>query len=452
LTAEIAKEAAEDAEKGCGCETRSTTKNTKEILTTSWMHYVHWIAGTILALAWLSRIVEAAIGMPSVADISREEWDRNPVTSSGNPRVSIIVPARNEEETIEQSLRTLLALDYDNYEVIAVNDRSTDRTGEIMERVAANSQSENPQHQHPHPVPPKDGGTRMGHPTPTSRLRVVHHRELPEGWLGKTHAMWTATNLASGDWLLFTDADVLFKPESLRCALAYAQAEKADHVVLFPRIIMKRPGEYMMIAFFQTMFVFGHRPWKVADPKARDHMGVGAFNLVRRSVYEAVGTYERLRMEVVDDMKLGKVVKNGGFAQRNVFGADLISIRWATGAMGVIDNLTKNFFAVLSFQWWRALISAGGLVFLNLGPFLGVWLAHGWARVPYGVALLSMFFIYLGMSWRSAVPSYYFFLHPVSTVLFTYTLLRSMVLTLWNDGIEWRGTKYPLEELRKGMV
>src|SRR5579863_1216090 len=100
------------------------------------MHYFHWIAGTILALAWFSRIVDAALGMPSVADISRAEWDRNPVSSGGNPLVSIIVPARNEEETIEPALHTLLALDYDNFEVIAVNDRSTDRTGEIMERVA----------------------------------------------------------------------------------------------------------------------------------------------------------------------------------------------------------------------------------------------------------------------------------------------------------------------------
>ena len=195
--------------------------------------------------------------------------------------------------------------------------------------------------------------------------------------------MWTAANVASGDWLLFTDADVLFKPDSLRRAIVYAEAEPADHVVMFPRMIMKRPGEYMMIAFFQTMFMFGHRPWKVADPSTDDHMGVGAFNLVRRRVYDAVGTYQALRMEVLDDMKLGKVVKKSGFAQRNVFGGDLISIRWAHGAWGVVNNLTKNFFAVLSFQLWRTALSVIGLAFLNFGPFLGVWLAHGWARVPY---------------------------------------------------------------------
>jgi glycosyltransferase involved in cell wall biosynthesis len=388
------------------------------------MHYFYWIAGTILALVWISRILDAAIGMPSVADISTAEWDRKP---SGNPRVSIIVPARNEEEDIERSLTRLLALDYDNYEVIAVNDRSTDRTGENMETVA---------------------GRASAH----DRLRVIQHRELPAGWMGKPHAMWTAANAATGDWLLFTDADVLFKPDSLRRALTYAEAERADHVVLFPEMIMKQPGEFMMIAFFQTMFVFGHRPWKVADPKTKDHMGVGAFNLVRRSTYDAVGTYAALRMEVLDDMKLGKVVKNAGFAQRNVLGGDLISLRWAHGARGVIDNLTKNFFAVLSFQWWRTIVTAFGLAFLNLGPFLGVFLAHGWQRLPYAIALFCMFSIYVGMSWRSPVPAYYFLLHPVSTALFIYILLLSMCHALSNGGIIWRGTRYPLEELRKGMV
>jgi len=400
------------------------------------MTYFWWIAGIILALAWFSRIVDAALGMPSVADVSRPDWNRNPVLSAGNPRVSIIVPARNEEAEIENCLQSLLALDYENYEVIAVNDRSTDQTGEIMERIS--------QHLNSHASETAKSGT--------TKLQVIHHAELPVGWLGKTHAMWTAANRATGDWLLFTDADVIFKPDSLRRALAYAEAEPADHVVLFPRMIMQRPGEYMMIAFFQTMFMFGHRPWKVADPSTDDHMGVGAFNLVRRKVYEAVGTYEALRMEVLDDMKLGKVVKNTGFAQRNVFGGDLISIRWGHGAFGILNNLTKNFFAVLSFQSWRTLLSAFGLVFINLGPFLGIWLAHGWERLPFAIAIGSLYFIYVGLSWRSSVPPYYFFLHPISTVLFTYTLLRSMFLTLWNNGIVWRGTKYPLEELRKGMV
>jgi glycosyltransferase involved in cell wall biosynthesis len=418
------------------------------------MHWqtFHWVAGGILALAWFSRIAEAAFGMPHIADIARPEWDRRPAAANGEPRVSIIVPARNEEENIRETLTQLLALDYSNYEIIAVNDRSTDRTGQIMDEVAAALKSPSgagaPARVSAAPELPTEADKSVR----STRLKVMHISELPPGWLGKTHAMWMAGQQATGDWLLFTDADVFFKPDSLRRAVAYAEAERADHVVLFPRMIMKRPSERMMIAFFQALFVFGHRPWKVADPNARDHMGVGAFNLVRRPVYDAVGTYRALRMEVLDDMKLGKVIKNAGFAQRNVFGEDLISIHWAKGAFGIVDNLTKNFFAVLSFQWPRTVVSIVGLGFLNLGPFLGIWLAQGWARVPYAIALISLFGIYYGMSRMSEVRAYYFFLHPVSTSLFMYILLRSMVHTLWNDGIVWRGTKYPLEELRKGMV
>lgn len=387
------------------------------------MIYFHCIAGSLLALIWASRVIDAAIGVPRLADISKPEWDRSPDFATN--RVSIVVPARNEEAAVEQALRRLLSLEDANYQVVAVDDRSTDRTGQIMDAVA----SESP-----------------------DKLKVIRIHELPSGWMGKTHAMWTAAKQSDSDWLLFTDADVMFRKDTLRRAVAYAEAERADHVVLFPKIIMKRFSEKMMIAFFQLLFVFGHRPWKVADPKAKDHLGVGAFNLVRRGVYEAVGTYERLKMEVVDDMKLGKVIKNAGFRQRVVFGDDLIRIRWARGARGVVDNLTKNFFAVMSFQAWRALLSCAGMAFLNLMPFFGVIFAPGWSRVPYAIALASMFCLYGGI-WRQAeIHPWYFLLHPVSTTLFIYTMLRSTFVTLWNDGVMWRGTKYPLKELRKGLV
>ena len=345
------------------------------------MIWFHWIAGSILALAWFSRIVEAAFGMPHVTDVTSPEWNIKPVSPLGDPRVSVIVPACNEEETIRETLRRLLLVDYDNYEGLVVDDRSTDATGAIIDDVSASPEA--------HGI-----------------LHAVHIHELPAGWLGKTHAMWQASLRATGEWLLFTDADVLFKPDSLRRAITYSEREKADHTVLFPFMIMKGPGERMMISFFQTLFMFGHRPWKVSDPKAKDHIGVGAFNLVRRTAYDAIGTYKALRMDVLDDMKLGKLIKNAGFRQRNVFGADLISIRWAKGAMGVVHNLTKNFFAVLSFQWIRTLASVFGLGFLNWGPFLGLWLAHGWARLPYGVAVFSIFSIYVGMGLKSKIPFY----------------------------------------------
>jgi glycosyltransferase involved in cell wall biosynthesis len=392
------------------------------------MTYFHWVAGTILALIWISRVLDAAWGMPKVADISRPEWDPKLRSEAPRqPRVSIIVPARNEQEHIADSLVRLLHLDYDNYEVIVVNDRSSDGTDERIAEVAAR-------------------------PEAARSLRVIHLTELPNGWLGKVHAMWRGAKEASGDWLLFTDADVLFRPDSLSRALFYAQSEQADHLVLLPRMIMHSPGERSAVAFFQTLFVFGHRPWKVADPKAKDHMGVGAFNLIRGPVYDALGTFETLRLEVLDDMKLGMLVKEGGYRQRNVFGDDLISLRWVKGVTGMVNNLTKNFFALMSFEWPRALGSALTLAYLNLTPFLGIWLAPGWARLPYAVALLSIFGIYLGMSTKSDVPAYYFLLHWASGVLFVYIMLSSMLLTLVRGGVVWRGTLYPLDELKKGKA
>lgn len=389
------------------------------------MSWFYALAGWGLAAVWFSRIWGAAFGMRKVPDITRPEWKQTPATTSGDPRVSIIVPARDEGAEIERALSSLIGLDYSNVEVIAVDDRSTDATGAIMDRLAAGAEG---------------------------KLKVIHVSDLPPDWLGKTHAMWLAAGEASGEWLLFTDADVIFKPDAVRRAITYAEREQADHVVLFPRMIMKRAGERMMIAFFQTLFVFGHRPWKVADPTTKDHMGVGAFNLIRANCYQSIGTYKRLRMEVLDDMKLGKVVKQSGFKQRNVFGEDLISIRWAAGAMGVVNNLTKNFFAVLSYRWPLALISCCGLLLLNLAPFLGTAFAHGFARAGYCVALISMFAIYAGMSKKSDIPARYFLLHPISTMLFVYTMLRSMLLTLGRGGVTWRGTFYPIAALRRGLV
>jgi glycosyltransferase involved in cell wall biosynthesis len=405
------------------------------------MSYLHWITGSLLALIWLSRVIDTSLGVRTLTDISRPEWDRSPANSVGNPRVTIIVPARNEESSIEQALQRLLALHYDNYDVIAIDDRSTDRTGELMDRLIRNSNERAR-------ASTQAGVDARGY----TKLKVVHIGELPPGWMGKAHAMWSAARESDSEWLLFTDADVMFRPDCLRRAIAYAEAERADHVVLFPRTIMKRPGEKMMLAFFQLMFVFGHRPWKVADPRAKDHIGVGAFNLVRRKVYEAVGTYEALRFEVVDDMKLGKVIKNAGYRQRNVLGKDLLQIRWAIGARGVVRNLTKNFFAVMSYQSWRAIGFCIAAIILNILPFVGVLFAGGWARLPYGVALASIFFLYAGMSIYSDVRPWYFFLHPLGTAFFIYTMLRSMIFTLWNGAVEWRGTLYPLEELRKGLV
>ena len=384
---------------------------------------VWWLAGIFLAVLWTSRLVAAAFGMRQLADLTRPGWQQAP---ANGPRVSVIVPARNEQDGIEAGLRSLLALDYENYEVIAVNDRSTDSTGEIIEGLVAEASPR--------------------------KLKAVHIKALPSGWLGKPHAMWRAAQHASGDWLLFTDADITFSPDCLRRAVAYAEESKTDHLVLIPTLIMLSVGERMMLAFFNILFVFGHRPWKVADPRTKDHMGVGAFNLIRRTVYDQVGTHAKLRFEVLDDVKLGKIVKENGFTQRVALGRNLISLRWAKNAMDVVRNLTKNFFALMQFRWPRALGSCLLLAFFHWMPFLGIFLAPGWSRVGYALALLSIFLIYVGLSWTEPISPLYFILHPVAGLLFMYIMLRSTTLTLWRDGVVWRGTFYPLNELRRGLV
>ncbi|HSA93982.1 MAG TPA: glycosyltransferase family 2 protein [Terriglobales bacterium] len=382
----------------------------------------HLVLGWLLGLVWLHRLLDIGLGMRQVADIARPEWDRRPEPA---PRVTIIVPARNEEEHVETALGSLLELEYENYEVIAVNDRSTDATGVILDRLATAS---------------------------AGRLRTLHITALPPGWLGKNHAMWKAAAMATGDWLLFTDADVVFRPDALRRAMAYSLAEKADHLVVFPEVHLHTVGERMMTAFFMSLFIFGHRPWKVADPRTRDHMGVGAFNLVRRSTYDAIGTHEALRLEVIDDMKLGKLIKQGGFAQRNVIGPGLISLRWAHGAMGVVRNLTKNMFALMLFRWPRTLGAAFLLLLLNIGPFAGVPLATGWSRLGYVVAVAAIAALYARMAPPLGVNPLYFLLHPVAGLLFAYTLLRSAFHAWRHGGVIWRDTKYSLDELRRGLV
>lgn len=376
-------------------------------------------AGLLLAGVWVWHSVAGAVGMRKVPDISKPAFD--PADNPAWPRVSIIVPAKDEAESIEQAARSLLTIEYPNLEVIAINDRSNDPTGAILDRIASD---------------------RAG------CLRVLHIESLPAGWLGKTHAMHVGASKAEGEWLLFTDADVMHRPDALRRAVAYAERERADHLVLLPTVLMYTWGERLLVSFFQSLFIFAHRPWKVADPKAKDSIGVGAFNLVRRSAYEAIGGHARLRLAVVDDMRLGEEIKRHGFAQRVVFGHDLIRVRWAQGALGVVDNLTKNVFAEMKYNTALALFATTTLAMMHLGPWIGTFAATGWTRVPYAVALSSMLWSYAQSARRSGVSMGYAALHPVAAVMLTYTFLRSIAVTLRQGGVVWRGTKYSLDELR----
>lgn len=383
---------------------------------------LYWISGLLLALIWLVPTLQLALHFSEVADLTQPEW--NPLPDSPLPSLTIVVPARNEEAEIEAALRSLLQLDYPQYQIVAVNDRSTDQTGAIMDRLAAE-------------------------PASTRKLRVLHVRDLPAGWLGKVHAMWLGGQQAASDWFLFTDADCVFHPECLRRAIHYATKTATDHLVLFPTAHMKTLGERMMISFPQTMASFAMRPWKVRDAKARDHIGVGAFNLIRRSAYETIGTYESLRLEVVDDIKLGESVKKAGLRQDVVFGPELVSLRWAVGAAGVVANLEKNLFAFLRFRISLLLAVCALTFFLCVCPFLGVLLAPGWAKAGFAaaVALIALAYTFSGRYMGNS--ALLFLACPIAAIVFNFAALQSAFLALRDGAITWRGTKYPLAELKK---
>ena len=381
-----------------------------------------WISGLLLAAIWLVPTLQLALHFSEIADLTRPEWD--PSKDAVLPSLTIVVPARNEEAEIEPALRSLVQLNYSQIQIIAVNDRSTDQTGAIMERLAAE-------------------------PTAQGRLRVLHVRKLPPGWLGKLHAMWLGAQQGKGEWFLFTDADCVFHPDSLRRAVAYAIKTGADHLVLFPTAHMNTLGERMMISFPQIMANFAMRPWKVRDPKARDHVGMGAFNMIRRSAYEQIGTYEKLRLEVVDDIKLGESIKRVGLRQDVVYGPGLVTLRWAVGAFGVVANLEKNMFAFLQFRVSLVLAVCAATFFLCVWPFAGLVLAAGWARVGFAAAVAMIAIAYAFTARVTGGSPLLFLTCPAGALLFEVAVLRSAYRTLRDGAVTWRGTKYPLSELRK---
>jgi len=359
--------------------------------------------------------------MGKLVDLTNAEWDKLSRSQGPISRVAVVVPARNEAASIKQCLLSLIAQDYPNLRILAVDDRSTDITGAIMDEIEAQA---------------------------SARLRVLHIRELPSGWLGKTHAMWRGACETQSDWILFTDGDVIFREDALRRTLTYAESSRSDHLVIFPTLIMKGFGERMMLGFFGLASSLLLRPWKVKDPKARDFIGAGAFNLIRRAAYEELGTYQALRMEVIDDLKLGGAVKAHNFKQDCVVGRDLVRVRWAEGGMGVVHNLRKNAFSLLNFNWLLAILAIVAAAIYQLGPWIGLVLAPGIAKVGFAVALFSIGLLYWRMGRQFGLSPWFFLTHPLSTIMFIYALLNSAVSSLVHRGVVWRGTNYPLEEIR----
>ncbi len=373
---------------------------------------MNWLLA-LVSLFWLAVLVER--GMASRYLMSAELFRHCELEVL--PPLSVVVAARNEADTIESALASLLQVDYPGLEVVVVNDRSEDDTGELLNRMAAADPS----------------------------LRVVHNHDLPDGWLGKTHALHLGAEMATGEILLFTDADVHFEREFLRLAVAALNHLRADHLVVAPQVVTDTFWEKIAVPCFTLLFGLKFRPEVVHREPSR-FVGVGAFNMLRRSVYQRIGGHRAISLQVADDLILGKLVKREGFQQLFLI-SNQVRVRWVKGLRGIVLGLEKNGFAGTNYSLLEVVLGCTGFVLLFWLPWLawfGWWAAWpGWifqVAVAWGVARLS------GWPWWSA-----FFL-PLAGTLLAFALLRSTYLTLWRGGVLWRGTFYPLKLLKAQQI
>ena len=340
------------------------------------------------------------------------------------PVLSVIVPARDEAGTIEAALGSLLAQDYPDLEIVVVDDRSSDGTGEAVARIAARDM----------------------------RVRLVRVDELPAGWLGKNHALWRGADRARGEWLLFTDADVHFVQSTLRHAVAYATSENLDHLTMSPRLRGRGLLLRAFLAFFGYAFVTLWAAYRANDPKSGRGVGIGAFNLVRRGPYEAIGTMRALSLRPDDDIRLGRRLRAFGFRQRVLNGRDALTVEWYPSLGAALTGLEKSMYSSLEYRIVDAL---GVLVFMvatMVWPYVGVFVLGGIDRALL-LGVVACLSVGIAETYRQAIGPLDRWaiaatvLLPMSTLCFAYAVARSVFLAE-RRGVRWRGTTYPLSLLR----
>ncbi|MGE5616576.1 MAG: glycosyltransferase [Bacillota bacterium] len=373
---------------------------------------------------WLSLVVLAA----SVAIYAHVAWGwrrlgalRNVAPILPNPpRVSIVVPARDEGTTIEPALRSLLALEYPDLEIVAIDDRSADATGEILDR--------------------------LGREFP--RLQILHVRELPARWLGKNHALHLGAQLAAGTYILFADADVVLEPTSLTRAVSHCEERALDHLTILPDV----PARTLFLAFSMLMSFIGllayFRPWR-ARRSLSHGMGVGAFNLVRADAYRSAGGHERLRLQVLDDIELGRMMARPPFRQDALLGRGMVSVEIYRSAREMVRGIQKNVFSFLDYSVVK-LLAATALTFaLSVWPWIGLLATSGTTRLVNLGSALSTLVLYAHLAPRLGYVRRCLIYLPIGGVLSIFFYWQIAIATWIRGGIVWRGTFYPLAEIRR---
>lgn len=339
------------------------------------------------------------------------------------PSLSVVIAARNEQRRIGDCLESLAASEYPRIEVIVVNDRSDDKTGEIADSYAARF-------------------PRL--------FRVIHVSEVPSGWLGKCHALSTGAGQASGDFILFTDADVIFDPMALAHVLAHADRERADQVVVFPDTITYTFLEKVTTTAFAAIFVTRFNPLHAMRRRSAGYIGAGAFNLVRRRVYERIGGHRFLRLHVIDDLALGKLVKYAGGVVRLLVSGGMVRVRWQESFRQTISGFDKNAFAAMNYNPVRAVVAATLLFLVFWYGVIGLFLGPPGARILSALLLVVQpAMLYRAFRSVQHVHWIYAVTLPLGAAFISWAIIRSTAITLWQGGVRWRGSFYPLTDLRR---
>ena len=273
--------------------------------------------------------------------------------------------------------------------------------------------------------------------------------DLPEGWLGKCNALQMGGEVATGEFILFTDADVQFKATVLEKAHRYSRAEGADQFAVIPETITGSFWEKAMLNVFAMCFLLGFPPHRAMKRNSGHFLGVGAFNMVRTEMYRKIQGHRFLRLLVVDDVGLGKLIKFSGGKVRVAWGFGQVMVRWQVSLVETIRGLEKNFFASTNYSVPLASAMTVGVWIMFIWPWIGIWTGPGGARSIAAVALV----LQIAASALAAVRARFSPVHgltaQIGSVFLSIAMLRSMWMTLHRGGITWRDSFYPLKELRK---
>jgi glycosyltransferase involved in cell wall biosynthesis len=340
------------------------------------------------------------------------------------PRVSVVVPARDEETSIEACLRSLSAQTHEDLEIIVVDDDSADRTAEIVTGLAAAD----------------------------ARIRLVRLRELPPGWTGKCHALHQGVRQgnARGEWLLFTDADTVHHPASVAAALRVAIARGVDLVTLVPHLSAGSFWERLMQPTVAALIALFKRPARINDPELPDVFANGQFMLVRREAYERAGGHQAVRGKVLDDTELARSVVRAGGRMWIALARELFATRMYEGLTDLVRGWTKNFYMILGSRPGRVLLAATTALVLSLWPAVsglaalaGLITGADFWPAAWQVAALAVYLVVLAFQailrglnrWYPACTP----LAPLANLVAVVVLLRSAWLHRGGRAVSWKG-------------